>query len=99
MGECKQQYIVTVYSLTGAPAQAWRAPVPQPTSLACDQGGTRLIVGTEEGEVHVFAAAAASDPHIEKFHRGPVVHVVPAPGDHWVFTEDAAAQQRIWKLP
>jgi hypothetical protein len=99
MGECASQYIVTVYSLAPSPTKMWQEPIEKPTSLTFDRSGGRLLIGTDDGAIHVFAADGKGQAHTEKFHRGPIVRIASAPADHWAMSEDAAGQQRVWSLP
>lgn len=98
-GECKLDYLLTVYALTGSPTQVRKQPSMKPTSLAFDRTGRKLIVGTADGEIDVISPASTDEPHVERFHHGAVTRVVPAPEGRWVFSEDSAGQQRLWPLP
>jgi len=108
-GECRTEYFLAVYKLGGAPKQVWRARLDalqapdmraaQPAALAFDHAGKHLLVGMHDGEIQVMSTSSSETPHVERFHHGPITKLVVSPGDGWVFSEDAAGQQRMWRLP
>ncbi|TMQ04974.1 MAG: hypothetical protein E6J91_41915 [Deltaproteobacteria bacterium] len=108
-GECRMEYFLTLYILAGTPKQAWQARVEhkqgpderaaQPSSVAFDHSGKHLIVGMSDGEIQVMSTSTAGPKHVERFHHGPILRLIASPGDGWVFSEDAAGQQRLWRLP
>jgi hypothetical protein len=56
---------------------------------------TRVVVAAPRTSM----AVAPDAKHIEHFHHGPIAKLLVSPGDGWVFSEDAAGQQRLWHLP
>ncbi|HEY0991648.1 MAG TPA: hypothetical protein VGD80_31565, partial [Kofleriaceae bacterium] len=108
-GECRMEYFVTLFALAGGPRQAWQARLEQkhgagvraaqPSAIAFDHAGTRVLVGMSDGEIQVMSTSSAGAPHVERLHHGPIVRMVVSPADGWVFSEDAAGQQRLWRLP
>ena len=108
-GECRPEYFLALYKLDGAPKQAWRARLEeqqgpdayaaQPTAIAFDHAGAHVLVGMSDGEIQVMSTSSPDAPHVERFHHGPITKLVVSPGDAWVFSEDSAGQQRIWRLP
>lgn len=108
-GECRTEYFLTVYALGGAPKQLWQKRLEEkqgsdvraarPSSMVFDHAGKHLIVGMSDGAIQVMSTSSADTTHVERFHHGPIVKFVVSPDDGWVFSEDAAAQQRLWRLP
>lgn len=108
-GECRPEYFLALYKLDGAPKQAWHARLEeqqgpdaraaQPTAIAFDHAGKRVLVGMSDGEIQVMSTSSPDAPHVERFHHGPITKLVVSPGDGWVLSEDSAGQQRIWQLP
>jgi len=108
-GECRMEYHLTLYTLTGPPKQAWQTRLEEhqasnvraarPSVLVFDHGGKHLLIGMSDGEIQVMSTTKSDAKHVEHLHHGPIVRLVPSPGDGWVFSEDAAGEQRIWRLP
>jgi len=108
-GECRMEYRLTLYTLKGAPKQAWQTRLEQqqgsdvraaqPSMAVFDHGGKRLLIGMSDGEIQVMSTTKSGALHVEHLHHGPIVRLVLSPGDGWVFSEDAAGEQRIWRLP
>ncbi len=46
----------------------------------------------------VRGLVAAGAQVVESHHRAPITRIEVAPGNRWVFTEDAEGEQRIWPL-
>ena len=108
--ECRVEYFLALYKLNGAPKRAWHARLEeqqgtddpraaQPTAIAFDHAGKRVLVGMSDGEIQVMSTSSPAPPHVERFHHGAITRLVVSPGDAWAFSEDAAGQQRIWRLP
>jgi len=108
--ECRVEYFLALYKLNGAPKRAWHARLEeqqgtddpraaQPTAIAFDHAGKRVLVGMSDGEIQVMSTSSPAVPHVERFHHGAITRLVVSPGDAWAFSEDAAGQQRIWRLP
>jgi len=108
--ECRVEYFLALYKLNGAPKRAWHARLEeqqgtddpraaQPTAIAFDHAGKRVLVGMSDGEIQVMSTSSPAPPHVERFHHGAITRLVVSPGDAWAFSEDSAGQQRIWRLP
>jgi WD40 repeat protein len=108
-GFCRTAFIVTLYKLGRAPAKVWQvrldAPLtgngelPKPTAIAFDHAGKHLLVGTSDGLIQIWSTTKPGASRVERFHHGPITQLTVSPGDGWVFSEDAAGQQRLWRMP
>jgi hypothetical protein len=108
-GECWPEYLLAVYALDGTPKQLWQARVdngsapelsPQASgAVAFDHAGKRVLVGMTDGAIEIAAASSATGAKVERLHHARITRIVVSPGDGWVLSEDAAGEQRVWKLP
>lgn len=108
-GECRTEYFLTLYALGGMPKQTWQTRLEEkqgpdlraarPSLVAFDHAGKHVIVGMNDGEIQVMSTSSADTTRVERFHHGPIARLVVSPNDGWVFSEDAAGQQRLWRLP
>ena len=106
-GSCWNDFVVRVYTLDKAPRLAWQLEVTndRPTELAAqasgaisfDHAGKRVLIGTTDGAIEI--ASSATTTTVKRLHFARIVRTVVSPGDGWVFSEDAAGVQRVWKLP
>ena len=55
-------------------------------------------MGFADGDVIVSRMDGTRAHLVESRHRAPITRIEVAPGNHWVFTEDAEGEQRIWPL-
>lgn len=110
--ECKREYFAEVWSLTGKPRRVWRHrpdsrrwtgrtwPLPKVASgpIAFTHDGKHVLFGFDDGDIAIHAVDAAAPVRVESLHRAPIARIEVAPGDGYVFTEDATGEQRIWPL-
>ena len=100
-GKCVQDYTVEVWTLgQGAPTRVWREALAVPSSgvLAFDHAGKHLVVGLDNGDLQVWDTTPAHPSHTVSLHHFGITRISVAPGDEWVFSEDRAAEQRLWRL-
>lgn len=62
------------------------------------QQGNRVLLGLAGGAVQVWNVVAHTDHSIELQHFS-ITRLSVAPGDGWAFSQDAAGEQRLWRLP
>ncbi len=108
-GECRMEFFLTLYRLGTSIKQSWQARLEQqqgadvraarPSAVTFDHGGKHVLVGLSDGEIQVMSTTSPDAKHVQRFHHGPIVKLLVSPGDGWVFSEDAAGQQRLWRLP
>ena len=55
-------------------------------------------MGFADGDVIVVRTDGTRAQLVESRHRAPIARIEVAPGNRWVFTEDAEGEQRIWPL-
>ncbi len=106
-GSCWNDFVVRVYSLDKTARVSWRIKVTndRPTELAAqasgaiafDHSGKRVLIGTIDGAIEI--ASSPTERTVKRLHFARIVRIVVSPGDGWVFSEDAAGVQRVWKLP
>ena len=96
---CVHDWTVSRWQL-GPARLAWRTPTPAPLSgvIAFDHAGSRVLVGTTRGDVVVLALATGTSTIVHAFHHR-ITRLEVSPGDTRVLSEDAAGEQRIWRLP
>jgi hypothetical protein len=75
-------------------------------AITFDHAGKRLLVGMNDGAIAIVQVASGASEgagkgagKIERLHHTRIARMVVSPGDGWVMSEDAAGEQRIWKLP
>jgi WD40 repeat protein len=75
--------------------------------ITFDRTGQRVLVGFRNGDI-LIRSLSDKDPDIrgdkatgplEAIHQVPITKIIVSPDNHWVFTEDASTEQRIWALP
>lgn len=110
--ECKREYFAEVWSLAGRPRRLWQQRPPskhvigrtwQMSKLASGpiaftHDGKYVLFGFDDGDVAIHAVNSAKPVRVESLHRAEITRIEIAPGDGYVFTEDAAGEQRIWPL-
>lgn len=106
-GSCWNDFVVGVYSLGKSAKLAWQIKVTndRPTELATqasgaiafDHAGKRVLIGTTDGAIEIASSPTATT--VKRLHFARIVRIIVSPGDGWVFSEDAAGVQRVWKLP
>jgi WD40 repeat protein len=81
------------------PAAALRARVPRarPGALASLAGG-RVVVGTEAGELRVYAAAGDDSPRVHAAHEGPVVCVSGGPDGRTLLSAGEDGALAVWRV-
>jgi WD40 repeat protein len=111
-GDCKQEYFAEVWSLRGTPRRVWQTrfdanrsaartwPLPKTASgpIAFTHDGKHVLFGFDDGDIVIRTVTDAPATRVEKLHRAPVTRLEVSPDDGWVFSEDRAGEQRIWKL-
>lgn len=97
---CVADYTIELWRIGPHPTQIWRLSLDTiPTgALAFDRGATLLVVGMQNGEIRVVSTAADHATRTEHLHDHDVTALSVAPGGHWVWSQDAAHDQRIWPL-
>lgn len=102
MGHCVQQYVVEVWSLSaGDPKRVWQEPLAEAPSgaIAFDHAAKRVIVGFGDGNIRAWDTSPAHPEHAVALHHFAITRLSVAPGDGWVFSEDRAGEQRLWRAP
>lgn len=106
-GECRMEFALSLYTIGRTAERTWRVQLEpphgdgrtaQPSAVAFDRAGKRILIGMADGEIHVMSTTSPEPRRIERFHHGPIVRLVVSPGGGWAFSEDAAGQQRLWPL-
>jgi WD40 repeat protein len=100
LGQCVNDYTLEVWSLGAAPKRLWqeRLGVEPSGALAIDHAGKHVLLGLASGTVQVWNVAAHNNHPIE-LQQFPIMRLSVAPGDGWAFAEDAAGEQRLWRIP
>jgi hypothetical protein len=106
-GACWNDFVVGVYALGTSVQPTWdlRVSNDRPTELApqasgaiaFDHAGKRVLVGTTDGAIEIASSPTVTT--IKRLHFAKILRIVVSPGDGWVFSEDTAGVQRVWKLP
>jgi WD40 repeat protein len=111
-GECTQEYFAEVWSLKGKPRRVWQTrfdakrsttrtwPLPKIASgpIAFTHDGKHVLFGFDDGDVVIRSVTDPPATRVETLHRAPITRLEVSPDDGWVFSEDRAGEQRIWKL-
>jgi hypothetical protein len=109
--ECLVEYLLAIYTLGGTPKAVYQVPLEEHRggdapavlamsgAMAFDHAAKRILVGTTDGTVAIASTTSADGMNYEHAHHASITRIVVSPGDGWVFSEDSAGEQRIWKMP